>query len=169
MGDLPGGRSITERAPGSELAEFGFGHYQLYSSCPLRHCQLYSSCRSNATTTTTTDGAGGAGGSGGGAASEEQHQRSGRQHRGRDGAAVVAAQGSHGLAMDCGLCALKNATADRDIDGNAAFDLALALKSELEALQDVNKKLDAEIKQLKSRPADTTDVDKQIEEALKAQ
>jgi len=35
--------------------------------------------------------------------------------------------------MDCGLCALKNVTVDRDIDGNAAFDVALALQSELEA------------------------------------
>ena len=72
-------------------------------------------------------------GGGGGAASEEQRQRSRRQHRGRDGAVVVAAQGSHGLAMDCGLCALKNVTVDRDINGNAAFDVALALQSELEA------------------------------------
>ena len=35
--------------------------------------------------------------------------------------------------MDCGLCALKNVTVDRDINGNAAFDVALALQSELEA------------------------------------
>ena len=35
--------------------------------------------------------------------------------------------------MDCGLCALKNVTADRDIDGKDAFEVALALQSELEA------------------------------------
>jgi hypothetical protein len=73
------------------------------------------------------------GGSGGGEISEEQRQRIERQHRGHDGAAVFAAQGSHGLAMDCGLCALKNVTADRDIDGKGAFEVALALQSELEA------------------------------------
>ena len=35
--------------------------------------------------------------------------------------------------MDCGLCALKNVTAFPDINGEAAFDVALALQSELEA------------------------------------
>ena len=79
---------------------------------------------------------GGVSGGGGGSHplfATDQRQRSNSQHRSCDGAAFIAAHGSHGIPMDCGLCALKNVTANPDIDGVAAFDEALALQSELEA------------------------------------
>ena len=50
-----------------------------------------------------------------------------------DGAAFIAAQGSHGIPMDCGLCARKSVTANPEVDEEAAFNEALALQSELEA------------------------------------
>ena len=44
---------------------------------------------------------------------------------------AVVAQGSHGLPLDCGLCALKNVTGDVEILAEAAFATARALEATL--------------------------------------
>ncbi|KAJ1449422.1 hypothetical protein M885DRAFT_572764 [Pelagophyceae sp. CCMP2097] len=50
-------------------------------------------------------------------------------HRGADGAAMLAPQGSYGLANDCGLCALTNAT----VDNSFTLDEAMGIAHDLEA------------------------------------
>ena len=57
-----------------------------------------------------------------------------------DAKVIVSAQGSHGFSRDCGLCALKNVTANSAIAWEYALAIARKLEGELEA-EDVLKGL----------------------------
>jgi hypothetical protein len=52
-------------------------------------------------------------------------------HRGHDSEAIVASQGSHGIPLDCGLCALKNATSNKSISTSDALGIARAMEAKL--------------------------------------
>ena len=55
-----------------------------------------------------------------------------KAHRGENAREFVARQNDHGIANDCGLCALKNVTVNKDITLEEAFAIGRELQSKVD-------------------------------------